>query len=192
MGEGNNKTMLLFDVFPGMALVSAVMVIRAKNPVHSVLFFIPVSRNTSGLLPLLGLDFFAMIFLVVHIGAIAVSLSFVVMMPDTKIAEIHENVLRYLPVGGTIGLIFRSEIFVILDNDYIPILPTNLNTTYLRYTVYAERIQSWTNLETLGNLLHTNYPVPFPVSSLILLVAMIGAIVSTIHKTTKVKRQDVF
>ncbi|KAH6557246.1 hypothetical protein KP509_1Z126100 [Ceratopteris richardii] len=139
--------MLLFDVSPGMALVSALTVIRAKNPVHSVLFFIPVPRNTSGLLPLSGLDFFAMIFLVVHIGAIAVSLSFVVMMPDTKIAEIHENILRYF---------------------------------------------HWTNLETLGNLLYTNYSVPFLVSSLISLVAMIGAIVLSIHKSTKVKRQDVF
>lgn len=184
--------MLLLDVFPGMASVSAVTVIRAKNSVHSVLSFIPVSRNTSGLPPLLGPDFSAMIPSAVYTGAIAVSLSFVVMMPDTKIAEIHENVLRYLPVGGTIGLISWSEIFVIPDNDYIPILPTNLNTTYLRYTVYAERIQSWTNLETLGNLLYTNYPVPFPVSSPILLVAMIGAIVPTMHKTTKVKRQDVF
>ena len=184
--------MLLLDVFPSMALVSAVMVIRAKNPVHSVSFFILVSRNTSGLLPSLGSDFSAMIFLVVYIGAIAVSSLFVVMMSDIKIAEIYENVLRYLPVGGIIGPISWLEIFVIPDSDYIPILPTNLNTTYLRYTVYAERIQSWTNLETLGNLLHTNYPVPFPVSSLISLVAMIGAIVSTIHKTTKVKRQDVF
>nr|UQV94640.1 NADH dehydrogenase subunit 6 [Haplopteris ensiformis]UQV94660.1 NADH dehydrogenase subunit 6 [Haplopteris ensiformis] len=184
--------MLLFDVFSGMALVSAVMVIRAKNPVHSVLFFIFVFRNTSGLLLLLGLDFFAMIFLVVYIGAIAVLFLFVVMMLDIKIAKIHENILRYLPVGGIIGLIFWLEIFVILDNDYIPILPTNWNKTYLKYTVYAERIQIRSNLETLGNLLYTNYLVLFLVSSLILLVAMIGAIVLTIHKTTKVKRQDVF
>lgn len=184
--------MLLLDVFSSMALVSAVMVIRAKNPVHSVFFFIFVFCNTSGLLLLLGLDFFAMIFLVVYIGAIAVLFLFVVMMLDIKIAEIHENVLRYLPVGGIIGLIFWLEIFVILDNETIPILPTNLDTTYLRYTVYAERIQSWTNLETLGNLLYTNYLVLFLVSSLILLVAMIGAIVLTMHKTTSVKRQDVF
>ena len=47
-------------------------------------------------------------------------------------------------------------------------------------------------METSGNLLYTNYLVLFPVSSLILLVAMIGAIVPTMHKTAKVKRQDVF
>jgi len=53
-------------------------------------------------------------------------------------------------------------------------------------------VQSWTNLETLSNLLYTTCYVLFWVSSLILLVAMIGAKVLTIHRTTKVKRHDVF
>ena len=65
-------------------------------------------------------------------------------------------------------------------------------TTSLRYTVYAGKVRSWTNLETLGNLLYTYYSVWFLVPSPILLVAMIGAIVLTMHRTTKVKRQDVF
>jgi NADH:ubiquinone oxidoreductase subunit 6 (subunit J) len=56
----------------------------------------------------------------------------------------------------------------------------------------TQKIQSWTNLETLGNLLYITYFILFLVSSLILLVAMIGAIVLTMHKTTHVKRQDVF
>ncbi|YP_010185118.1 hypothetical protein LI410_mgp109 (mitochondrion) [Apium graveolens] len=168
------------------------MVVRAKNPVHSVSFSIPVFRNTSGLLLLLGLDFFAMIFPVVYIGAIAVSFLFVVMMFHIQIAEIHEEVLRYLPVSGIIGLIFWWEMFFILDNESIPLLPTQRNTTSLRYMVYAGKVRSWTNLETLGNLLYTYYSVWFLVPSLILLVAMIGAIVLTMHRTTKVKRQDVF
>ncbi|KAK6769749.1 hypothetical protein RDI58_009581 [Solanum bulbocastanum] len=185
------RTMIL-SVLSSPALVSGLMVVRAKNPVHSVLFLIPVFRNTSGLLLLLGLDFFAMIFPVVYIGAIAVSFLFVVMMFHIQIAEIHEEVLRYLPVSGIIGLIFWWEMFFILDNESIPLLPTQRNTTSLRYTVYAGKVRSWTNLETLGNLLYTYYFVWFLVSSLILLVAMIGAIVLTMHRTTKVKRQDVF
>lgn len=128
-----------FPVLSSIALVSAAMVIRAKNPVHSVLFSIPVFRNTPGLLLTLGFDFFAMIFLVVYIGAIAASFSFVATMLNIKIAEIHENVLRYLPVGGIIGLISLPEVFVTLDNDYIP-LPTSLGTTPPRYTVHAGRI----------------------------------------------------
>lgn len=183
---------MILSVLSSLALVSGLMVVRAKNPVHSVLFPIPVFRNTSGLLLLLGLDFFAMIFPVVHIGAIAVSFLFVVMMFHIQIAEIHEEVLRYLPVSGIIGLIFWWEMFFILDNESIPLLPTQRNTTSLRYMVYAGKVRSWTNLETLGNLLYTYYSVWFLVPSLILLVAMIGAIVLTMHRTTKVKRQDVF
>nr|YP_010736421.1 NADH dehydrogenase subunit 6 [Plantago ovata]WEL36399.1 NADH dehydrogenase subunit 6 [Plantago ovata] len=180
---------MILSVLSSLALVSGLMVVRAKNPVHSVLFFILVFCNTAGLLLFLGLDFFAMIFLVVYIGAIAVLFLFVVMMFNIQLAEIHEEVLRYLPVSGIIGLIFWWEIFFILDNESIPLLPTQ---TSLRYTVYAEKVRSWTNLETLGNLLYTYYFVWFLVSSLILLVAMIGAIVLTMHRTTKVKRQDVF
>ncbi|KAK1592836.1 hypothetical protein Q3G72_031178 [Acer saccharum] len=91
---------MILSVLSSLALVSGLMVARAKNPVHSVLFPIPVFRDTSGLLLLLGLDFSAMIFPVVHIGAIAVSFLFVVMMFHIQIAEIHEEVLRYLPGGG--------------------------------------------------------------------------------------------
>ncbi|PWA38432.1 NADH:ubiquinone/plastoquinone oxidoreductase, chain 6 [Artemisia annua] len=134
------RTMIL-SVLSSLALVSGLMVVRAKNPVHSVLFPIPVFRNTSGLLLLLGLDFFAMIFPVVYIGAIAVSFLFVVMMFHIQIAEIHEEVLRYLPVSGIIGLIFWWEMFFILDNESIPLLPTQRNTTSLRYMVYAGKLR---------------------------------------------------
>nr|YP_010932281.1 NADH dehydrogenase subunit 6 [Cinnamomum chekiangense]WKR35331.1 NADH dehydrogenase subunit 6 [Machilus pauhoi]WKT05512.1 NADH dehydrogenase subunit 6 [Cinnamomum insularimontanum] len=183
---------MILSVSSSPALVSGLMVVRAKNPVHPVSFPIPVFRDTSGLLLLLGLDFSAMISPVVHIGAIAASFLFVVMMFNIQIAETHEEVLRYLPVSGIIGLILWWEMFFILDNETIPLLPTHRNTTSLRYTVHAGKVRSWTNLETLGNLLYTYYSVRFLVPSPILLVAMIGAIVLTMHRTTKVKRQDVF
>ncbi|KAI3945313.1 hypothetical protein MKW92_043887 [Papaver armeniacum] len=126
------------------------MVARAKNPVHSVSFPILVFRDTS----------------VVHIGAIAVSFLFVVMMFHIQIAEIHEEVLRYLPVSDIIGLILWWEMLFTLDNETIPLLPTRIY-----YEIYG---------------LCRKFLVP----SLILLVAMIGAIVLTMHRTTKVIRQD--
>ncbi|CAL9161005.1 unnamed protein product [Musa hybrid cultivar] len=128
---------MILSVSSSLALVSGLMVVRAKNPVHSVSFPIPVFRNTCGLLVLLGLDFSAMIFPVVYIGAIAVSFLFVVMMFNIQIAEIHEQVLRYLPVSG---LILWWEMFFILDNETIPLLPTYRNTTSLRYTVHAGKV----------------------------------------------------
>ena len=187
-----SESMTLFSIFSSIALVSASLVIRAKNPVHSVLFLVLVFCNTAGLLILLGLDFFAMILLVVYVGAIAVLFLFVVMMFNIKIAEIHENALRYLPVGGIIGLIFLCEIILIVDNDSIPLLPTLLSLDSLSYNVYASQIQSWTNIESVGNLLYTTYSFFFLLASIILLVAMIGAIVLTMHKSTLVKTQDVY
>ena len=189
--KGGRRTMIL-SVLSSPALVSGLMVVRAKNPVHSVLFPILVFCDTSGLLILLGLDFSAIWIL----NIITTNRNETAIAPiwttGEIIAEIHEEVLRYLPVSGIIGLIFWWEMFFILDNETIPLLPTHRNTTSLRYTVYAGKVRSWTNLETLGNLLYTYYSVWFLVSSLILLVAMIGAIVLTMHRTTKVKRQDVF
>ncbi|KAL4181118.1 hypothetical protein AMTRI_Chr12g269650 [Amborella trichopoda] len=66
------------------------------------------------------------------------------------------------------------------------------NTTSLRYTVHASKVRSRTNLETLGNLLADLLFCSVFGSSLILLVAMIRGIVLTMHRTTKVQRQDVF
>jgi len=63
-----------------------------------------------------------MIFLVVYVGAIAVLFLFVVMMLHIKLTEMNENILRYLPVGGIIGLIFLFEVLLIVENDLIPLL----------------------------------------------------------------------
>lgn len=181
----------LFYFFASLALVSGVMVIQARNPVHSVLFLILVFFNVAGLLILLGLDFFAMIFLVVYVGAIAVLFLFVVMMLNIKLAEINEKRLRYLPIGGLLGILFLVEIFLIVDNDLIPLVSHSVfyNTTFIQY---SSLIESVTNIESVGLLLYTYYFYFFLIASLILLVAMIGAIVLTMHRGVYVKRQQVF
>jgi NADH:ubiquinone oxidoreductase subunit 6 (subunit J) len=240
--------------------MSGVMVIRSKNPVNSVLFLILVFCNATGLLILVDLDFFAMIFLVVYVGAIAVLFLFVVMMLNIKMAEINENVLRYLPIGGIIGIIFLFEIFLMVDNDIAPLVQFSdistldlkseynllfysgnamvaLNFIYNRFfdllmgmlyyfyiTIKLKRfflkynnfckihtknlpgapldnpwLTEWgscttnvTNIESLGAIIYTYYFYYFLVASIILLVAMIGAIVLTMHKSVNVKRQEVF
>lgn len=120
----------LFYLFSSLTLLSAIMVIQSRNPVHSVLFLILVFLNSAGLLLLLGLDFFAMLFLVVYVGAIAVLFLFVVMMLNVKSAEISEKRLRYLPVGGLLGLLFLVEIVYIVDNDLI-VERSNLSALFI-------------------------------------------------------------
>ena len=188
---------LLFYLFSSLALISGVMVIQSRNPVHSVLFLILVFFNAAGLLLLLGLDFFAMIFLVVYIGAIAVLFLFVVMMLNIKLAEINEKKLRYLPIGGLLGLLFLFEIFLIVDNDLIPLLSqeplVGENEIFsLTFTDWPSIVESVTNIQAIGQLVYTYYFYFFLMASFILLVAMIGAIVLTMHKSVGVKHQQVF
>ena len=184
---------LLFYFFSSFALISGIMVIQAKNPVHSVLFLILVFFNSAGLLIMLGLDFFAMIFLVVYVGAIAVLFLFVVMMLNIKLAEINEKRLRYLPVGGFLGVLFLLEIFVIVDNDLIPLLGGDTQMCHtIAFTQWAHMKETSTNISALGSIIYTYYFYFFCMASLILLVAMIGAIVLTMHKGVSHKRQQVF
>ena len=182
----------LFYLFSSFALTSGVMVIQAKNPVHSVLFLILVFFNSAGLLIMLGLDFFAMIFLVVYVGAIAVLFLFVVMMLNIKLAEINEKRLRYLPIGGLLGILFLLECFVIVDNDFISLLAPQESTASTVFTQWATIRESCNNISALGGIIYTYYFYFFCMAGLILLVAMIGAIVLTMHKGVTHKRQQVF
>ena len=187
----------LFYLFSSLMLLSGIMVIQARNPVHSVLFLILVFFNAAGLLLLLGLDFFAMIFLVVYVGAIAVLFLFVVMMLNIKLAEIHEKRLRYLPIGGLLGLLFLFEVLLIVDNDLIPLLIyNNIHALQeyrdLYFVDWSNTIHTVTNIKALGNIIYTYYFSFFLMASVILLVAMVGAIVLTMQKGIRIKRQQVF
>jgi len=157
--------MTLFSIFSFLALLSAIMVIRAKNPVYSVLFLILVFCNTSGLLILIDLDFFAMVFLVVYVGAIAVLFLFVVMMLNIKLSEINENVLRYLPIGGVIGCIFLFEIFLVLDKDFIPLVAFDTTSALPLSETISFHFRFL--LATLIPLLFSLFTLPFSSSEIV-------------------------
>jgi len=178
---------MLFSLFAGLAIISGILVIQSRNPVHSVLFLILVFFNVAALLILLGLDFFAMVLLVVYIGAIAVLFLFVVMMLNIKLAEINEQKLRYLPIGGLIGILFLLEMVMIIDNDVC-----FYDWETISFTDWSSIVSNSTNIEAIGQLAYTYFFHNFLLASVILLVAMIGAIVLTMHRGANIKTQYVF
>jgi len=181
---------ILFYLFGAITLLSAIMVISSRNPVHSVLFLILSFCGSSGLLILLEAEFMAMIFIVVYVGAIAVLFLFVVMMLNIKISEVIDEIYQYLPVGGLIGIIFLLEVFIIVDNDFVPLLSDGSMTA--TYVDWSGQIDNVTNLSSLGQVLYTHYALAFLMAGIILLVAMIGAIVLTMQIRTTVRRQHIF
>src|SRR5246127_4005842 len=105
---------IFFWLFAVVCIASAIMVIAAKNPVHSVLFLILAFVNAAGLFVLMGAEFLAMILIVVYVGAVAVLFLFVVMMLDVDFTELRQGFLNYLPIGGVIGVVFFIELLAVL------------------------------------------------------------------------------
>ncbi len=196
-----NIEVLLFYILGSLALVSGGLVVSARNPVHSILFLVLVFCNSAGLLLLLETEFLAMIFLVVYVGAIVVLFLFVVMMLNIRVTELKESVLRYLPIGGLVLIIFFGEILSVINGDLVPFFSgasLNLDSQFillqkdLNLVIWSNNIHPITNIEALGELLYTYYFYCFLMASLILLVAMIGAILLTMRKQFNVRRQNVF
>lgn len=100
---------LVFYLFAGVLTLSALMVISARNPVHSVLFLIFCFFNAAALFVLIGAEYIAMTLVIVYVGAVAVLFLFVVMMIDVDIAALRQGFLKYLPLGGTAALLLLAQ-----------------------------------------------------------------------------------
>ncbi len=174
---------LAFYLFAIIAVISGVMVISARNPVHSVLFLILAFFNSAGLFVLLGAEFLAMILVVVYVGAVAVLFLFVVMMLDINFAEMRSGFLQYLPIGAAIGLVLLAELVLIFSTWVVS--PEAASVAVAPTPPVGEV----TNTSALGQLIYTDFIYLFQAAGLILLVAMIGAIVLTLRRRPGVRRQ---
>jgi NADH-quinone oxidoreductase subunit J len=173
---------IAFYLFAGVLIGAAFLVVAARNPVHSVLFLILAFFNAAALFVLLGAEFLAMILVVVYVGAVALLFLFVVMMLDIDFAELRQGFQRYLPFGGLLGLVFLSELTIVLGGWA---LAGNLPLAHPMPAHVA-------NTVALGRIIYTNYIFYFQTAGLILLVAMVGAIVLTLRTREGVKRQYIW
>ncbi len=174
---------IAFYVFAAVLIVSALLVITARNPVHSVLFLILAFFNAAGLFVLMGAEFIAMILVIVYVGAVAVLFLFVVMMLDISFADLRKGAMQYVPLGLVSGGILLLELISIFAAwKFSPEVDKNL---------VSPTPDDITNTEALGRLIYTDYALVFQASGLVLLVAMIGAIVLTHRYRPDVRRQKV-
>jgi len=174
---------IAFWFFATILLLSAVGVIAARNPVHSVLFLILAFFNAAGLFVLAGAEFLAMILVVVYVGAVAVLFLFVVMMLDIDFAELKRGAMQYLPFGALIGLILIGELWAMAQ-------AWSIKPAILAAKASATPAGTQ-NTRALGHILYTDYAYYFQIAGLVLLVAMIGAIVLTLRTRPGVRRQTI-
>ena len=174
--------LFIFYLLATVTVASGVMVISARNPVHSVLFLILAFFNSAGLFILIGAEFLAMILVVVYVGAVAVLFMFVVMMLDINFLRLQEGFMQFLPVGLLVGLVLLAELvlvggtWVARGSAIVAVPPDGAVTV--------------SNTAAIGNLLYTQYFYLFQTAGMILLVAIIGAITLTLRHRP-VRRQDI-
>jgi NADH-quinone oxidoreductase subunit J len=176
---------IFFYLFAGTTVASAVMVIAARNPVHSVLFLILAFVNAAGLFVLMGAEFLAWILIIVYVGAVALLFLSVVMMLDVDFTALRRGVLSYLPVGALIGAVLLVELLIIVGAWVVGPDVAKAITAPIPPPAQVS------NTKALGLVLYTNYIYFFQTAGIILLVAMIGAIVLTLHHKPNVRRQSI-
>jgi NADH-quinone oxidoreductase subunit J len=171
--------LLAFYLFATVTITSAVLVIFARNPVHSVLWLILAFFNAAGLMLLVGAEFIAMLLVIVYVGAVAVLFLFVVMMLDIDFSQLRSGFNRNLPFGLLIAFVLLAEIIIAMS-------------AYKAGPAMAAAPVARTvpNIEALGAELYSRYLLPFELAGLILLVAMVGAIVLTHRSRGDARGQD--
>jgi NADH-quinone oxidoreductase subunit J len=173
---------LAFYLFATLTIASAIAVIFARNPVHSVLWLILSFFNAAGLMLLVGAEFIAMLVVIVYVGAVAVLFLFVVMMLDIDFASLRSGFTRNLPFGLIIALVLLGEMILAL-------FAAQSGPAFANRGVAAA---AQPNIVALGQLLYSRYLFAFELAGLILLVAMIGAIVLTHRSRRDTRPQKVW
>lgn len=177
---------IAFYLFASVVILSAVMVILARNPVHSVLWLILAFFNAAGLMVLVGAEFIAVLLVIVYVGAVAVLFLFVVMMLDIDFASLRAGFIKNFPIGIAVALVLLAELV-------LGIGAWQAGALDLGVAQGAEIVApTVSNIVNIGALLYSRYLFLFEAAGLILLVAMIGAIVLT-HRERKggSGRQDI-
>ena len=172
-----------FYILAGIAVLSALLVVSARNPVRSVMWLILSFFTTAGLFVLIGAEFLAMLLVVVYVGAVAVLFLFVVMMLDVDFVELSQGFLQYLPVGALVAIILLAEL-VLVGASWA-------NARSAAAPAANPGVSETTSAEAIGAVIYTDYVYVFQAAGLVLLVAMIGAIVLTLRHRDGVKRQDI-
>jgi NADH-quinone oxidoreductase subunit J len=160
-----NVTQILFWFLSVLALFSAMMVITSRNPVHSVLWLIATFFAISGHYILLNAQFLAIVNIIVYAGAIMVLFLFVIMLMNlNRSTEPQKN--RWLKMAGAIS-----------GGSLLLVLVAALKDSGLKEQQALVKEGNIGLIENLGKELFSTYVVPFEISSILFLSAMVGAVV---------------
>ncbi|MBU0688796.1 MAG: NADH-quinone oxidoreductase subunit J [Gammaproteobacteria bacterium] len=175
-----NFETILFYFFAAAAVFSALRVITARNPLHSVMFLVLAFVSSSGIWLLLEAEFLAIALVLVYVGAVMVLFLFVVMMLDINIEKLRKDFLQWLPAGALLATLIVVQMVWVLGDK-----AASTGMTAVKHAA------NYSNTKELGRLIYTDYVYPFELAAVLLLVAMVAAIALTFRRRRDSKRQDI-
>jgi len=181
----------IFNVFTFLSVISGILIVSSRNPIHSIMFFVLVICNISGYLFLLHVEFLALIFLVVYVGAISILFLFIVMMLNIRILELSNKLVNYFTINSFILIIFVFEIcYIIFNFDFSGnLLSLNFDSNQLNWITV---LNSTPNVVAVGHILYLYYFDFFLIAGFVLLVSMIASIVLTLEYKIEIRNPNIY
>jgi NADH-quinone oxidoreductase subunit J len=168
-----------------VGVIGGILMLKTRNPVHSVLSLIIVFISVTAIMILKGGEFIGIIVLIVYVGAIAVLFLFIVMMLNIKIIEKRDKDITYIPIGIGMGIILYIEIIGLMRGQ------GKLEKEGREYIEWMEKVLDQQSIEQIGEILYIQNIDYIIEGSLILLVGMIGSISLTYKENKEVKKQKI-
>lgn len=199
----------LLDVISLGSIICGVFVIISKNPIVSVLFLIGLFLNIAGYLMMLGINFIGLSYLLVYVGAVSILFLFILMLINVRISELVTDNNNSIPLAIMIGIVFYLTLYKLLSPNAVSqglyslefnIMSNESSNTNVKYAlnnilninnndlsfissqVWDGILSETSHITTIGNIIYTVYPLWLILTSIILLLAMVGAIVITIKQ----------
>lgn len=202
----NGYKIVLLDLISIACIVSGILVIISKNPIVSVLFLIGLFLGLACYLIILGISFIGLSYLLVYVGAVSILFLFILMLINVRVSELLSNTSNVIPLALLTGISFIYPVYQLLPYSLTVL---NLNSLFLNISIYNNysnyisninyfgdnrsivfvtsmlwdgSLSETTHITSLGNIMYTSYSIWLIITSVILLLAMVGAIVITIKQ----------
>jgi len=200
----------VLDILSLVAILCGILVIISKNPIVSVLFLIGLFLSIASFLSMLSLTFIGLSYLLVYVGAVSILFLFILMLINVRGSELLSNTSNSIPLAIIISILFYYTIRQILPYsiyNYTALVNTHNNITHIDYSTYLNNLFKLSNtgldnreiyyatssiwdgnlaeishITSIGNIMYTSYSIWLILTSIILLLAMVGSIVITINQ----------
>ncbi len=196
----------ILNIFSLLIILCGILVIITKNPIISVLFLIGLFAGVSSYLILLGISFIGLSYLIVFIGAVSILFLFILILINIRLSELQSNTSNSMPLAIIIGVLFNYPLFQLLPYDIAILNNYNNNINNIFYNlslnhnhfndlgindndilfvtskIWDGNLSEVDHITSIGNIMYTNYSIWLIITSYILLLAMVGAIVITIKQ----------